>query len=117
MSVLDTKIQIRKDNASRWESINPILSLGEMGFDSTNNVLKIGNGETNWVNLEPVNTQALISQITSLNTLITNLESEVDTNTIQINSLNTQVSNHTNQITTLNESVNITSIVGGTAAS
>lgn len=46
-----TVIQIRRDSSANWESINPILASGEMGYDTTNNVVKIGNGSDNWVSL------------------------------------------------------------------
>jgi len=44
-------IQLRKGNSSTWSSQNPILASGEPGYDLTNNILKIGDGITNWNNL------------------------------------------------------------------
>lgn len=44
-------LQIRKGDFSTWNSQNPILSLGEPGYDTTNNILKIGDGATNWIDL------------------------------------------------------------------
>jgi hypothetical protein len=44
----NSKIQIRKGLASEWISVNPILDLGEPGFDITNGILKIGDGVTPW---------------------------------------------------------------------
>lgn len=41
-------IQFRKGTYSEWNSANPVLASGEPGFDITNNILKIGNGSTNW---------------------------------------------------------------------
>ena len=44
-----TKIQIRRDTAGNWASAgNPVLSTGEFGYDTTNNVLKLGDGATTW---------------------------------------------------------------------
>ena len=34
---------------------NPVLAEGEPGFDTTNNILKIGDGTTNWNSLVAVN--------------------------------------------------------------
>jgi hypothetical protein len=44
-------IQFRKGTYSSWDSTNPVLANGEPGFDTTNNVLKIGDGSTNWNDL------------------------------------------------------------------
>jgi hypothetical protein len=51
---INSKIQIRKGSASEWDAANPILDLGEPGFDTTNNILKIGDGINNWNNLNPI---------------------------------------------------------------
>lgn len=45
-------IQLRR--GSDWSS-NPVLASGEPGFDTTNNLLKIGDGVTPWSGLNPVN--------------------------------------------------------------
>jgi hypothetical protein len=45
------RLQIKRDNASIWASVNPILSDGEFGFERDTNLLKIGNGSTPWNNL------------------------------------------------------------------
>ncbi len=45
------KIKLRRDTAANWSSANPVLALGEPGYDTTNNKLKIGNGTTAWNSL------------------------------------------------------------------
>lgn len=45
------RLQVRRDNASVWTSINPILSDGEFGFERDTSKLKIGNGVTAWNSL------------------------------------------------------------------
>ena len=45
---VQTRIQIRRDTATNWSSTNPTLAAGEIGFDTTNNQIKIGNGSTLW---------------------------------------------------------------------
>lgn len=45
---VNTPIQIRRGLSTEWESINPILATGEPGFDTTNNILKIGDGINTW---------------------------------------------------------------------
>src|SRR6056297_3884651 len=45
-------IQLRRDTADDWVSVNPILAAGECGFESDTYRLKIGDGTSNWNNLE-----------------------------------------------------------------
>jgi hypothetical protein len=41
-------IKLRRDTATAWSSINPVLASGEVGIDTTNNKIKIGNGSSTW---------------------------------------------------------------------
>ena len=45
------RIFLRRDTAANWASENPVLSEGEPGFDTTNQILKVGNGTTAWNSL------------------------------------------------------------------
>lgn len=47
-----TVIQIRRDTAANWTTANPVLAAGEIGFDTTNNQIKIGNGTLTWTALD-----------------------------------------------------------------
>jgi hypothetical protein len=42
------QIQVRRDTAANWTSVNPTLAAGEIGFESDTNKFKIGNGSTAW---------------------------------------------------------------------
>lgn len=44
-------IKVRRGQKQDWNSINPVLEQGELGFDTTNNLIKIGNGTDDWQNL------------------------------------------------------------------
>lgn len=44
-------IQVRRDTAANWTSVNPTLAQGEIGFESDTRQLKIGNGTSAWNNL------------------------------------------------------------------
>lgn len=46
-----TKILFRRDTAANWSSTNPTLDSGEAGYDTTNKVLKVGDGTTAWNSL------------------------------------------------------------------
>lgn len=54
-NVVITTIQTRRDSAVNWDDNNPVLLSGELGYDETNNVTKIGDGITNWKNLKVIN--------------------------------------------------------------
>ncbi len=45
------RIRFRNGIASLWSSRNPILALGEPGWDSTNRTFKVGDGTTAWASL------------------------------------------------------------------
>lgn len=42
---------VRQDTASNWASKNPALKAGEWGYDTTNKIVKIGDGVTKWNDL------------------------------------------------------------------
>lgn len=45
------QIQLRRDSAANWSTTNPILAQGEIGLDTTNNKIKIGDGSSTWNSL------------------------------------------------------------------
>jgi hypothetical protein len=47
-----TVIQLRRDTSANWELADPILAAGEVGFDSTENKIKIGDGTSTWDELD-----------------------------------------------------------------
>lgn len=46
-----TQIKLRRDTAANWDFYNPILALGEPGYDTTNNKIKVGDGTSTWAQL------------------------------------------------------------------
>ncbi len=44
-------IKLRRDTAANWTSANPVLAVGEPGFVTDTNDLKIGDGVTAWASL------------------------------------------------------------------
>lgn len=97
-------IQIRRGSESLWNSTNPILASGEFGLDDTNNIIKVGDGTTNWNNLKK------IVDITG-NPNVSGLLSATSgnfTNSLTFNNILVSVSGHnhvTNDITNFNSSV------------
>lgn len=47
----NANIQLRRDTAANWTSVNPVLNAGELGFETDTGKLKIGDGSTAWTSL------------------------------------------------------------------
>jgi len=45
------QIQVRRGSATQWSNTNPVLASGEPGFDTTNSLLKVGDGTSAWSSL------------------------------------------------------------------
>ena len=46
------RIQLRRGTTSQWNTANPVLEEGEIGFNLTLNQFKIGDGNTQWSALD-----------------------------------------------------------------
>lgn len=44
-------IQIRRDTATNWTTVNPVLAQGELGIELGTNSFKIGDGVSAWLAL------------------------------------------------------------------
>lgn len=42
------RIQFRRGTAAEWDSANPTLAAGELGYEVDTSAIKIGNGVTTW---------------------------------------------------------------------
>lgn len=49
------QIQFRRDVSSRWREINPVLAVGEPGYETDTGKLKIGNAVQRWLDLPYIN--------------------------------------------------------------
>lgn len=47
----ESLIQVRRDTAANWTSVNPTLASGEIGFETDTGKLKVGTGSTSWTSL------------------------------------------------------------------
>lgn len=92
-----TKILLRRDSEANWQSVNPVLGLGEPGvaIDKNGNIIgfKIGDGNTTWNDLTyqtgdfsamaqrvehlEDSTSDLTNQVTNLSSAVDNLDSLV----------------------------------------
>lgn len=50
-----TQIQFRRGTAAQWSATNPVLSAGELGYETDTGNFKIGNGSTAWNSLSVLN--------------------------------------------------------------
>ena len=48
---MPSKIQIRRGTAAEWTAANPILIIGELGFETDTRLIKAGDGSTAWTGL------------------------------------------------------------------
>jgi hypothetical protein len=44
----NSKIRARRDTSATWAAVNPVLAVGEIGFDTTLKQFKVGDGTTPW---------------------------------------------------------------------
>lgn len=51
-TTLKVRNRIATKTTSEWEAENPVLLKGEMGYDSTSNKAKVGDGVTKWTELD-----------------------------------------------------------------
>lgn len=49
-----TRIRLRRDTSTAWSGINPVLGLGEAGYETDTRFLKVGDNITEWNNLQYV---------------------------------------------------------------
>lgn len=45
-------IKLRRDQASDWVAVNPVLANGEPGYEDDTGKFKIGDGVARWLDLE-----------------------------------------------------------------
>lgn len=60
---INTRIKIRQDTASNWETKNPSLLDGEICYDTTTRRFKIGIGNANWNDLPFVDKSSTIETL------------------------------------------------------
>ena len=70
MSTVTAKIKLNTKTAAEWGSSGVILLVGEVGIDSTNHIIKVGDGSSTWNNL-PVMGYATSAQVAAKQDLIT----------------------------------------------
>jgi hypothetical protein len=59
------RIQLRRDTAANWTSVNPTLAQGEYGYETDTNKFKVGDGSTAWNSLNYNSTAIVVSSNTT----------------------------------------------------
>lgn len=62
----DKLIQLRRGSSSQWISTNPVLANGESGFETNTGRLKIGDGVSDWLELDYIGSKEHITRIRNL---------------------------------------------------
>jgi len=50
-NTMANRIQLRRDTTANWNSVDPVLADGEMGYDIVTNEIRIGDGSLQWSQL------------------------------------------------------------------
>lgn len=63
---MTTRMIQRRGLASQWTAINPILEIGEFGFEEDTQKFKVGDGESNWTELPYYLNEDLLPDVVAL---------------------------------------------------
>ena len=63
------QIQLRRDTAANWTSVNPVLAQGELGFETDTLRFKLGTGSLAWASLAYTLNTVLYGSTAPLNSL------------------------------------------------
>lgn len=95
----------RSDTSTNWSTNNPILKDGEIGYDSTNNIIKVGNGTNKWNDLVSISGNSISSESyddTELKNMITTINNSLTT---EINQRKSEDDKLQNIINTLDDRI------------
>ena len=100
------RIQIKRDTSTNWTKNNPVLLSGEFGFDTTNYLVKIGDGATKWDDLPYCNYDEFYKQAkaytdSTIKNLVGNAPDALDT----IYELAEALQNNKSLIDSLNDAI------------
>lgn len=78
------KILMRSDTTTNWESADPTLGIGEIGYDTDVKQLKVGDGATTWSALPFTTDHAHTDLVTEseLSTILDGYQAELSSSTV-----------------------------------
>ena len=95
-----TRMQQRRGTAAQWTGANPILSAGEIGFETDTGKFKIGNGSSAWSALNYyVDANAILDGAPGVLDTLNELAAALGDDPAFITTVGTNLSNHTNATT------------------
>ena len=106
-------IQLRRDTAANWTSVNPTLAAGEQGFETDTGKFKIGTGSTAWTSLSYAPNTNVSGTVTSSGYVEKWLINTIDTS---IGNLSLNASTNTSYLYTMPQTSNFTLNVRGNAS-
>ena len=107
-----TRMQQRRGTESQWTASNPILNIGEIGFESDNNKFKIGDGTNHWADLPYFLDEDTIG--TSLNGYLEDTLLGANNGVAQLNSSGKLVSTQIPNVDEITQDAINTALVAGT---
>lgn len=91
---IKARLILRNSPTEDWESRDPVLSKGEPGYDTKEQVLKIGDGTNTWKNLKPIAGKLIANGETIGGVLSSTEENKVKVNengTMELNKVSTSL--------------------------
>ncbi len=107
-----TRMQQRRGTAQQWTDANPILNIGEIGYESDNNKFKIGDGVNHWDDLAYFLDEESLG--TSLDGYIPDSLLGVANGVAQLNSSGKLVSDQIPNIDEISQDLVNTALIAGT---
>lgn len=107
-----TRMQQRRGTAGQWFGANPILNIGEIGYESDNNKFKIGDGVNHWNDLPYFIDEETLG--TSLDGYIPDSLLGVANGVAQLNSSGKLVSDQIPNIDEISQDLVNTALIAGT---
>lgn len=86
-SIIKTTFQLKRGKAATWQRLNPVLAIGEPGYETDTGALKIGNGQDAWLDLPYLSTGEAGEILASLQKDVIDIQKqlgEVDENAVPI---------------------------------
>lgn len=108
-----TRIQLRRGTSANWAAINPVLALGEPGFETDTGILRIGDGKTAFTALTPIITLGGIINLQEQ--VITNISNSTTNAVKQIEKSSEETIENLNELGEIytNEALSIASEMSG----
>ena len=57
------RIRIRRDTSTNWQTNNPVLAEGEIAFETDTRLIKVGDGSSNWNDLDYIDSKTLAGRL------------------------------------------------------